>query len=352
MKFIKSRRMGDLLLGSIIAMLIPLLVVSYFGYSGIQGVGNGAGLLQDSMKDMGLIDNYQSLLHQYHTDLYRLVYLKDGSKVAECTAISNQISKIVEEFKVAAKNGEIDPKVITDIETTREAFRAVAKPIFTGYKDKEFATAQLAKADKLFDPYLNAVRPLDGVIADREKLANKETGGAQSVSERNIILAILFGLLATGALAALTQLWIIKPMRESFTKVEATSQRLSGSSQELSANADAMSQATAQVTSAISQVATGAAEQSKNSQGAVGVVDSIARAIEQVSTSTQNQVTSISEMANGINKLIGSIEEVTASANEVADVVDSASSVATKGKGAVDDTVSGMERIKETVLSS
>ncbi|HEY3375848.1 MAG TPA: methyl-accepting chemotaxis protein, partial [Candidatus Aquicultor sp.] len=347
---LRNFKIGNVLLIAITSMVIPVLILGFVGYSGIVSADNALDTLEQYSAAGTDYANLNYYVQRYRSNILSLVYLKDKGFVEKSVKRSADISTCIANLK----KEKFDQKALEAIEKEWVAYRAASKDIVDHYTDSSYVKKQfpvMLKVERMFLDHL-----YDGGLGNSAQAAGVkvvDTAQARATSASvEILIATLLSLVMAGAIILLAKLFLINPLRTSSIRLMETSKKLSGSSQELAINSDGMNQTTEQITSAISQVATGAAEQSKGSADAVSIVNSIAQAISQVARSAQSQVQSVNEMATGIDGLVSSIEEVTASANEVADVVDSASSVATKGKGAVDDTVSGMERIKETVLSS
>jgi len=346
--WIRDKKLGNLLIVFAVVMLIPLIIIGYFGAGGIKTVGQSVDRLEENTN---LLNNLRDLRYQaqlYRINVYQLLYLQDESKIAECDTISAQITKIIDSLKSEGA----DTQLLADIEAKRADYGEAVEPIFDNYTDKDFVTTQLPKAVAAQEAYMDAVEALDNKISADLKYVMAQVDNSEAGSSRNIMIALIIGFILTATIIFLQKSRVIDPLRKSFSKVAETSQKLSTSSQKLSSNADAMGQATTQIASAISQVASGAAEQSRGSFDASTLVEQISSSIGQVAKGAQAQVISINEMATGISQLSGSIEDVSESATIVAGAVDIASGIANKGKGTVEETVTGMQRIKETVLSS
>jgi methyl-accepting chemotaxis protein len=180
----------------------------------------------------------------------------------------------------------------------------------------------------------------------------KQHNGADAAMRSIAAYNVLFGLIYTSIVYMFTRRYVIGPLVKIYDGLASSSQRLSLSSQELATNADTMNQATTIISTAINDIASGAVEQSDNAIEAAKLTQTISGAMSQVAVSAQNQVEKINEMAAGIAQLGSSIGDVSGNAREVASVVAEASNIAEKGKSAVDETISGMQRIKSTVLDS
>jgi len=133
--------------------------------------------------------------------------------------------------------------------------------------------------------------------------------------------------------------------RNMLDKAAEASKRMTESAQGLSASSGQMSQATEQVASAIGEVAQGAGEQSKSASEAAEMANQISSAIEQVAQGAQDQAKTVTDTTNNMNELAEVIEEV-------AKTIQGATELAQKGNKATDETVEGMDMIKDVVLGT
>jgi methyl-accepting chemotaxis protein len=132
-------------------------------------------------------------------------------------------------------------------------------------------------------------------------------------------------------------------------KLVATSKGLTEASKQLSKASDQAGQATQQIASTSQQVAKGASEQSTSLQSTTRAMEQLSSAIEQISKGAQEQ-------SRGIEKTLSTVKDVTASVIKVHDNAKSASAGATesaesahKGAEMAQQTVGGMEKIKEAI---
>ena len=348
MNRIRTMKMGTLLVGAVVLTLIPLLIVGFSAISSNSKMGQSAEHLEKEAEVIQDIGELRYNVQLYRVNIYALLYLQDASKIDECNRISGEITKIIDRLKETGT----DTELIDDIEAKRAVYRESVKSIFDNYTDDKAVKPALPAAVAAQKEYMAAVEVLVQNVDKEMDTVVAQSLATKASSLRTTIFSIVFGLAMITAIIILIQLYVIKPLRTSFSELAKTSQRLAGSSQELSSNSEAMSQATTQITTAISQVATGATDQSSSAGEAARLVDQIAGAIQQVATGANTQATSVNETAAGISQLLVSIEMVAENANVVAEVADSTVMVADKGKTAVEETVTGMERIKTTVNNS
>jgi methyl-accepting chemotaxis protein len=346
--FLRKIKMGNLLLLAFMLMLAPLAISSYYSQAAVGEMDNSAKSLEYQSIQMEDVGQLRFLIQSRRILVYQLVYFEDKNKIAKLDENLQQINGVLDKLKQSGAPSQ----QLNEIISKRNTYDSLISPIFSRYTDKEFVKEQIDKAVVVGTEYTAATESLTKAINDNlhNSIKQAEDTKARSTStSRNVLaIAVLFAL----AVMVLVRNRIITPLRNSFTKIEKASSTLAESSHQLSSNADVMTQTTVQITSTIGEVANGAVGQSDSAGRASGLVGQVSSAIDQVSDSAQNQVTQISEMMAGMNRLVESINEVSDSASVVANVVDSASQVAGKGKDTVEETVLGMERIKETVLTS
>ena len=357
MDFIK-KWMGEVKLGTLLTVavaltLIPLAISSAIAYKSMGDMSFGAEDLRGDAELHRGVGDLATLSQSYRVNIYQLLYLKDKSYIEKGNAIAADLERLTDKVDEGVKKtSDIDPKLVDEVRSAGKAYLESVKPIFNNYTDESYIKERIPKAVAAQNAYLQAVAKLDNYVKKSLKDTMDNVDNVRTSSNRSLMLAVLFALLVTAGIIVLVQRGIVKPFKAAFASVGEMSQKLASSSQELSANSDAMTRATTQISSAISQVAMGAGDQSKSAADAAGIVEQISNAVVQVATGAQNQATSVNETANGVSQLIDAINRVSESAQMVANVVDATSTVADKGKSAVEETVTGMQSIKETVLDS
>jgi methyl-accepting chemotaxis protein len=345
---LQKYNMSKMLTTGFLATLIPVIIVGYVTYTGMNTIKQETTNLNRQAALAEQINYYRILVNRYHGKVLELLFLKKAEKANEIKATEQEILKTSSELKKDGISESLIAKLDSD---SIEYFNAV-NPMLTGFNNKKLVDAQEAKAGPLYSKYLEAVIPISKEIDSSKDKSLAELASTQALVQKNALIAVCFSILLTLVIILLSRTVIIVPLRMSFNKVMDTAKQVAKFSQDLSDNSNQMSMATNQISTAISQVATGASNQSQNANDAARLFGEISESVGQVSSSAKNQANSISSMVTEVNKLIGSISEVTNSADIVSGVVDSASDVAQKGQGAVEETVSGMSRIRETVLNS
>jgi methyl-accepting chemotaxis protein len=350
MNWIRNMKQGTILLVGIVITLIPLSVISYYGLTGLDEMNNRVEAQHQLSVQLEDIDELRYLFLLQRVSVYKLLYFLDEKQIGESSKLATQGTTVLEEMK---KDG-VDPEIISNLTTMRNAYLSATAPTYQNknYTKKEFVLGSSKTAVPAGNAYTEALDKASKTITARMQNSMDQTSQIKEDNKAKMIFAIIIALLITLSTILLARLFVVRPLRRAFLEIAEASEHLTGSSKELSLNTDTVSQTTIQITSAINNVAVGASDQSRNAVEAANLVNQVSSAIDQVSLSAQNQVNRISEMMTGIGQLTESINRVSESAGVVANVVDSAASVAGRGKDAVDNTVIGMERIKETVLSS
>jgi methyl-accepting chemotaxis protein len=346
--FIRKIRLGNLLIASFLLLLIPLGYSNISAQNGITQMDSSAKLMEKQSVQTEDVGQLRFLIQTRRILVYQLIYFEDKTKIAKLSENFEQISNTLDQLK---KDGA-PVRLIDDISSNIDSYEAMISPIFSNYRDRVFVKKQVDKAVITGAELTASTETLAKAIDNNMRISITKFDNTEqstlTTSKNVMMLALIFAVL----LIVLMQRSIIIPLRRSFSGISDASNELMGSSDSLSNNANTMSQTTMQITSAITEVANGAVNQSDSVSRASSLVGQVSSAIDQVSSSAQNQVSQISEMMAEMNRLVESINEVSDSANVVSNVVNSASEIAAKGKNTVDETVQGMERIKETVLSS
>ncbi|MEW5706477.1 MAG: methyl-accepting chemotaxis protein, partial [Actinomycetota bacterium] len=337
-----------LLIASIVLMLIPFSIITYVAVYDMWSVSQKTEKLQESSRAIQNIDELRYKSQLYQVGIYQLINSQDQNKIAECEQTGDEIARLIE----LLKTGRIDPKFTASIKEKYVAYLAMVKPIFDNYAKKELVNTQMPKILAAQKNYMSSLDNAKRAADKSMRSAISDINSVRNSSKWAVIISIILALIVAANVIIFTVVNIINPMRASFDKIANAAQQLLKSSQALSSNSNAINQISMQISSAIEQVATGATDQSKSAGDAAAIVDQIAGAINQVATGAQKQTATVSEMAMAINQLIDTISQVSEDAHFVAEIVDVSSTVASKGKGAVEDTVSGMLKIKETVLST
>ncbi|MFN0072193.1 MAG: methyl-accepting chemotaxis protein, partial [Chloroflexota bacterium] len=133
------------------------------------------------------------------------------------------------------------------------------------------------------------------------------------------------------------------------SQVQASSNSVASTSQDLGSATSQTSSAVQQVTTAITQVASGAQDQSSSAQSSNESVSQLMEAIDQVARGAQDQARSISEVSATSEQLSTGVEQVATTAQHVAAASMQTKASAEQGATAVRQTVAGMSEIQLVV---
>jgi methyl-accepting chemotaxis protein len=355
MEWFKRQSFTRLILVAIALIIVPFAVVIYITYGQIMQLGQAESKLESGITLYEVVSDFNEASGGTKSALYRLTGFRNPADVETYKTEMGKADKLVEDVDKLAKTKTSDAKtseLLNAMVTRWREFDAVAEAVANKYSDKKYVDGSLAKIESSEENFAIAIGNLhDDVAKDLKNniqaLRDARNGVIDTITKGVIAAFIIIAI----ALFVLFRS-VLKPLKKSFADFGEASLKMSRASQGLSGNAGIINQTTAQITSAIGQVASGANDQSKDAGNTLGLVEQISGAISQVAQSAQTQVSSVDEMAKGIDQLIESINSVSESANVVATAVEEASAVAGKGKGAVDETIGGMQSIKSTVLDS
>ncbi len=142
---------------------------------------------------------------------------------------------------------------------------------------------------------------------------------------------------------------MIKNLREAIGDVASNASNLNSASSQLAQSSDQAGQATSQIATTIQQVARGTTQQTEAATHSAASVEQLRRAIENVSKGAQAQAEAVSKMAALTGSLSTSITQVAGNANAVSVESNNAAVAARDGSSTVEDTIQGMETIREKV---
>jgi methyl-accepting chemotaxis protein len=357
MEWLNKQSFTRLIITAIAIIILPVVVMVYLVYGQIMGMKHAIETMQADQAVYTTISEFSEASGATQTSLYNLIGFRQQEDVPVFKEHMARADAQVGKLKEIASQ-----KVTADNDTTVALTKALldrwteydsaAEAVSVKYTDKKYVQGSLGKLEAAQKDLTAAIaKSHDEVSVDIKEdvqLLNNALSDILGVSTKALIANIIIIVL----MMLLIRFNILNRLKISFSEFKEASEKLTRASRDLAGNSDIISQTTSQITSAITQVASGATEQSSGAVDALQLVEQIAGAVDQVSKSAQTQVASVDEMARGMGQLADSITQVSESANVVAGVVEEASAVASKGKGAVDETIEGMQRIKSSVLDT
>ncbi len=142
---------------------------------------------------------------------------------------------------------------------------------------------------------------------------------------------------------------MLDSLRDAVSQVALNAASLDQASDELSQAANQASQATAQIATTIQQIATGSADQSDAISRTASSVDEMAQAISGVAKGAQEQSASVFKVSNATDQINKAILQVAGNAAAVTSDSDVAAEAARKGAVTIEQTLAGMQSIKQKV---
>ncbi len=142
---------------------------------------------------------------------------------------------------------------------------------------------------------------------------------------------------------------MVQSLREKIRIFSENSNLVQQASSSLTLNAKEASNSTSQITHTIQQVAHGISEQTTSVNKTASAVDQLSSAIESVSSGTENQALAVERAASISRRISETILQVQTSIEEVATESGKAFTNAETGSKAVNETVNGMQTIKQTM---
>lgn len=141
-------------------------------------------------------------------------------------------------------------------------------------------------------------------------------------------------------------------MRGMLRQVRDSSAVVASSAEQLNATTEQVAQAAQGVAQAVSQVAQGASVQSKSVAQSTQVVEQLRAAISQIAAGAQEQARNAQETSDVVGQMASAINDVASKARNVLESSREANESAQNGEQVVEKTISGMERIRASVLGS
>ena len=140
---------------------------------------------------------------------------------------------------------------------------------------------------------------------------------------------------------------MVEHLRNLVGNVKKHADTVASSSEELTATSEELSKATEQITETVTQVASGAQEQSTTVQSSASAMEQLSKAIDEVAKGAQSQAETVEKTVYLVQQIGEAIQEVAKLSQDSASSGQQVSEIATNGGKQVEDSISGMRRIKE-----
>ncbi|MHB9093159.1 MAG: methyl-accepting chemotaxis protein [Eubacteriales bacterium] len=185
--------------------------------------------------------------------------------------------------------------------------------------------------------------PLRRILDAAQNLAS---GDADLSSRLNVAASDELGLLAKTFDLFIEKIHhMVKTLVQSIDGVAETSDRLFS-------NSDEVAKASQTVALSIEEMVKGTNDKLNAVSGTREIMEQFTAAIGQIAHGANEQANHVNQTSQAIGEMAGGIQEVATNAQTVLDAAVDAAKVARKGEEAVESTISGMEKIKNTVYDS
>jgi methyl-accepting chemotaxis protein len=339
----------NLLIIIISLILFSVTVLFYFGTKSLgKSVSNVAGASY----------NLESLWHlQVQTKsmvmpIDNILLTNDKRHMAEFGKIVGDFEKnIAASINMNFKDTQVADGYISEVKAQLEAVKSSANAISRN------PNSTAAKERKIiFD---NQINMLSKTIGNINTLAINEVSvsehEANDLSQRMMLtqlIVICLALIVGIFMSEYLKESIIMPIRRSLKTIKELSVNLLSSAQVLNENSEHAYSAASQVSDVMIQMADAFSEQNEKTIALSDLAGRIDNDMDIAANGSKNQTRHVNNAISELKDLSTAIDTVATSADVVSSVVVEAVDTAKKGKTAVVETVSGIERISATVLES
>ncbi len=142
---------------------------------------------------------------------------------------------------------------------------------------------------------------------------------------------------------------MLDSLRDAVSQVALNAASLDQASDELSQASNQAAQATGQIATTIQQIAAGSTDQAEAISKTASSIDQMSHAITGVAKGAQEQSASVFKVSNATDQINKAIMQVASIASEVSSGSDVAAEAARKGATTIEQTLAGMQSIKQKV---
>ena len=142
---------------------------------------------------------------------------------------------------------------------------------------------------------------------------------------------------------------MVKDLQETISEISQATQSVNTASEQLAQASEQSGHATSQITTTIQQVATGTGQQAQFSNQTAASVEDLTRAIEGVAKGAQEQANAVSRASEITIQISNMIQQVSQNAGMVTRDSEKASSLSQEGSKTVEETIKGMQSIRDKV---
>ena len=142
---------------------------------------------------------------------------------------------------------------------------------------------------------------------------------------------------------------MIEDLRKTIAEINQATQSVNMASEQLAQASEQSGHATTQITTTIQQVAMGTGQQAQFSNQTAASVEDLTRAIDGVAKGAQEQAVAVSRASEITIEISNMIQRVSQNAGMVTQDSEKASSISQEGSKTVEETIRGMQSIREKV---
>lgn len=388
-------RIGTKFLLGNLSIVLLLIVMFFVGTNSLKTMENNTRVTDANVNVLIKSDNlrYFILMESYSVRGYMLT--GNEKYIADFNSARQETLKIVDELK-KAQLSENEKQNLTKFENLN-----------TEYYDIADKALLLTKQGKTKEAAVYVTKA-SGVMAEIQKISNEWTNiNHDKVSENlttsvntgenarilflivtlvsvaaGIILSIVIGRLISGPIQKITRVaeqlsegdltvtvpdiksrdeveilskafsHMIENLRSLILSIGQSAEYVASTSSELFANAEQTSEASTQVAKAIEEVATGTTDQSESVSEAVKMVDQVAQAVEQIASGAQEQSRNVVVTTELVEDMKEKIDVMVGAVGQIKEDSQQNGQIAKDGGRAVEQTVLGMERVKDAVFET
>ncbi|MCL6472891.1 MAG: hypothetical protein K6T91_08800, partial [Firmicutes bacterium] len=332
-------------------MVMPVIILSIGNLSTGSGAGHGAAFYRKYTNMADAAGGLQHAIGQSQMTVKDLVVTGDATKVQLYRQLQEQVNTKIADLENAVDLPGAKP-VIALLKEDMTIANQKAQSVFDVYADQKTARQRVEDFDKAVSKASADADKIHGLVKEYETDLLGQTSSALRKANVVNLLALIMSL-AFGVLTFfMIKTRVLQPTRYAFQKISKASKGLFDTLTEVTLNSEAIVNKNSEVVASVSQFSHGSERQVSSATEINQLVNQIATAVSQVAKGAQEQARDVAEANSMIEQLSTAVGDVVESAQTVARVASESLGTAEKGKQSVDEALSGMESMKDTVLDS
>jgi len=341
---------GSKIAASFALLLIPIVVIGVSSFKALSGASQSISSYHETLKKTEAIGSLQLAIERSAMPVNDVIITKDLEEVEAYKELRADIDHKISELGTMMSSPEAK-QLIAGIKEDMLIADSKAQYVFDVY-DKEEAAEAMEDYDETASKVADDAEKLHELVRDYSTHLADTISATERRANIVNILSLAMALLIFFTVFAVLRARVINPSKEAFQKLAEASRSLSSSAQEVALSSTQAGNANAEIAGIISNFSLGSERQT----GAVNEVDElvsqISAAINQVAGGAQEQARDVSEAHSMIEQLSLAVNDMSENAHVVARVASESLGTAENGKKSVDEAVSGVEKMKDTILSS